>query len=156
MYVEEPEKQNKQRMDCLKLAVHSLFVLAVFDHSPPANGSYTGGRPTFEVCAPMSQGSQEKSPQITAVLRWGEPHRRSAPIQPIIFGQRHTPKSISSNTQASYGCSRSRFETAGTSTVFVSSNCHFLLDTRVGKSIWQGFRLRFVRTSTCFVSDFRR
>ena len=62
MYVEEPEKQNKQRMDCLKLAVHSLFVLAVFDHSPPANGGYAGGSLTFEICAPVRTGSQEKSP----------------------------------------------------------------------------------------------
>jgi hypothetical protein len=47
MYVEEPEKQNKERMDRLKLAFHSLFVLAVSNCFPPANGGYAGGRPTL-------------------------------------------------------------------------------------------------------------
>lgn len=45
---------------------------------PPANGGYAGVRPTFKSCAPTKPCPQEKSPQITAVLRRGKPHRRSA------------------------------------------------------------------------------
>ena len=90
MYVEEPEKQNKQRMDSLKLAVHSLFVLAVFDCSPPANGGYAGGRPTFRSlcsdedrlageepanyrCPPVWEASPEERTQSVAQLRSAAP-----------------------------------------------------------------------------------
>ena len=37
-------------------------------------------RITFKVCAPMRIGWQEESPQDTAVLRCGNPRRRSASI----------------------------------------------------------------------------
>ena len=47
------------------------------NRSPPANGGHAGVRPTFKSCAPMRICPQEKSPQITAVLRCGKPHRRS-------------------------------------------------------------------------------
>jgi hypothetical protein len=63
---------------------------------PPANGGYAGVRPTFKSCAPTKPCPQEKSPQVTAVLRCGKPRRRNAPIlhfqlrsetlQPFIFG----------------------------------------------------------------------
>ncbi len=62
---------------------------------------------------------------------------------------------ISSNTQASYGCIQIRFSTVAWS-AFVDNIRQFLLATRVGRSIWQGLRLMFVSTSTCFVSDLRR
>lgn len=49
-------------------AVHSLFVLAVFDRFPPANGGFAGGRPTFRgLC------SDEES------LTGGEPARYRCP-----------------------------------------------------------------------------
>ena len=48
---------------------------------PPANGGYAGVRPTFKSCAPTKPCPQEKSPQVTAVLRCGKPRRRNAPIQ---------------------------------------------------------------------------
>ena len=47
---------------------------------PPANGGYAGVRPTFKSCAPTKPCPQEKSPQVTAVLRCGKPRRRNAPI----------------------------------------------------------------------------
>ncbi len=51
-----------------------------FNRSPPANGGYAGIRPTFKSCAPTRTCLQEESPQITAVLRCGEPRRRNATL----------------------------------------------------------------------------
>lgn len=50
---------------------------------PPANGGYAGVRPTFKSCTPTKPCPQEKSLQITAVLRRGKPHRRSAATSPL-------------------------------------------------------------------------
>lgn len=133
---------------------------SVCDYSPPANGGFAGGRPTYESCAPMRPGSQEESATITGVLRLAEPHRSRVPDPDAHLRSPAdtipvAAQLFASNTQASYGCIQIRFSTVACS-AFVDSIRQFLLATRVGRSIWQVLRLRFVSTSTCFVSDLRR
>jgi hypothetical protein len=68
---------------------------------PPANGGYAGVRPTFKSCAPTKPCPQEKSPQVTAVLRCGKPRRRNAPIL-------HASTPLSDASPFIFGCSANK------------------------------------------------
>ena len=65
----------------MRKCLRGAFAKSVQEVSGRSSGEevLAGVRPTFKACAPTRTCSQEKGPQITAVLRRGMPHRRRAP-----------------------------------------------------------------------------